>query len=392
LPRKINSFPLIQREPTFTTTGEVLLVRRDFDRIVFLAPLRRRQDPPLTFSKPFNIANIAARAALSGKVSFNEYVDYNNSPVLAATRTIRETPWGLVVKVDTTEALSSWRKDEQWTVLALVGLMLGLGAATFAWSRHRRLHHIQVFNKELEERVLTRTAELTAANKELESFAYSVSHDLRAPLRGIDGWSLALIEDYGDQLDATAKEYLATIRAETQLMGELIDTMLDLSALIRTQIRNETVNLSELSCSIFLAQEKRMPDRHVEFVVQPDMVAEGDPNQLRVVLQNLFENAWKFTGKLEHARIEFGKVEVNKASAFFVRDNGAGFDMAYVNRLFKPFNRLHRRDEFPGLGVGLSTVKRIIQKHGGTIWAEGAPGHGATFFFTLHANAGAANG
>lgn len=237
--------------------------------------------------------------------------------------------------------------------------------------------------RELNARLELRTAELEAINRELEAFSYSVSHDLRAPLRAVDGFGQALLEDYGDRLDATAQDYLNRIRAGTQRMGRLIDDLLHLSRISRAELIPERVDLSALAESVAAELRADAPERTVEFAVQPGLCAEGDGHLLEVVLENLLGNAWKFTSGTASARIEFGVQDEAGGPAFFVRDNGAGFDMAYVDKLFGAFQRLHGAAEFPGTGIGLATVKRIITRHGGRVWAEGAPGAGATFFFTL---------
>lgn len=242
---------------------------------------------------------------------------------------------------------------------------------------------LRTLNVELERRVQERTAALAAANQELESFSYSVSHDLRAPLRGIDGWSQALLEDYGGSLDQQGKTYLETVRAETQRMAQLIDALLGLSRVSRAEMRHEPVDLSGLAREVARELRRDQPERTVEFLIAPGLVAQGDPRLMRAVLQNLLGNAWKFTAQCPEARIEFGVSHRESESSYFVRDNGAGFDMAYAANLFAPFQRLHRQEDYPGTGIGLATVQRILHRHGGRIWAEGAVGRGATFSFTL---------
>ncbi|HTU33238.1 MAG TPA: ATP-binding protein [Candidatus Acidoferrum sp.] len=242
---------------------------------------------------------------------------------------------------------------------------------------------LQASHEELELRVSQRTAELTAANKELESFSYSVSHDLRAPLRSIDGFSLALLEDYADKLDDEGKSHLTRIRAATARMAVLIDDLLNLARVARAELNRQPVNLSAMASSVVDELRKTGPDRRVDFVVQDCLETAGDGRLLRVVLENLLGNAWKYTSKRPSARIEFAKRQLNGEAAYFVTDDGAGFDPAYAGRLFGAFQRLHGVNEFPGTGVGLATVQRIIHRHGGRIWAEGAVGKGATFYFTL---------
>lgn len=230
-------------------------------------------------------------------------------------------------------------------------------------------------------------AQLEAANKELEAFSYSVSHDLRAPLRAIDGFSLALLEDYTGQLDAQGQDFLHRVRAGAQKMGQLIDDMLQLSRLTRGEMHIAPVNLSALALEIIEDLRRSDPTRRVEFLCAEGLDARGDERLLRAALSNLLNNAWKFTGKQLDARIEFDATATEDGPVFVVRDNGAGFDMAYAHKLFGAFQRLHRAEEFPGTGIGLAIVHRIIRRHGGNVWAEGAVGKGAAFYFTLSPSA-----
>jgi signal transduction histidine kinase/HAMP domain-containing protein len=232
------------------------------------------------------------------------------------------------------------------------------------------------------------TSRLEAANKELEAFSYSTSHDLRAPLRSIDGFSQALLEDYGDSLDAQGQEYLQRIRKATWRMAELIDALLELSRVTRTELSRTPLDLTAMARMITAELRRREPARDVEVVLAEGLTASGDPPLLRVALENLLGNAWKFTAKKAPARIEIGSLrQPDGALAYFVRDNGAGFDMQYAHNLFGAFQRLHRAGEFPGTGIGLATVQRIIHRHGGRIWAESIVDHGATFYFTLEPSA-----
>jgi PAS domain S-box-containing protein len=235
-------------------------------------------------------------------------------------------------------------------------------------------------NVELEARVAERTLQLEAANKELESFSYSVSHDLRAPLRAIDGFSQALVEDYEAELDERGRGYLDRVRKAAQRMADLIDALLRLAKVARARITFGDVDLSEAARVVLEDLKDHEPDRAVEVVIRPSLRASGEPNLLTAVLQNLMGNAWKFTRNRENPRIEVGRTPVGE---FFVRDNGAGFDMAYGNKLFGAFQRLHAADEYEGTGIGLATVARIVHRHGGVIRAEGVVGEGATFFFSL---------
>jgi PAS domain S-box-containing protein len=237
--------------------------------------------------------------------------------------------------------------------------------------------------KKLNRDLKQRAAQLEAANKELESFSYSVSHDLRAPLRGIDGFSQVLIEDYSEHLPPDGRNYLERVRASAQRMADLIDDLINLARVSRTTPHPKPINLSSVAEDIVNRLKEEAPQREVALSIHPGLQAHGDPNLLRIALENLFGNAWKFTSKQERAVIEFGMKENGAEPAFYIRDNGAGFDMAYADKLFGAFQRLHSVSEFPGTGIGLATVHRIIKIHGGEIWAEGKEGKGATFFFTL---------
>ena len=247
----------------------------------------------------------------------------------------------------------------------------------------RAQHEIEQLNRELERRVIERTAELEAVNRELEAFAYSVSHDLRAPLRSISGFSDLLSERVESQLDPEAKDHLKRVRASAGRMSALIDDLLKLSRVARGEFRRQPVDLSELAEAILAAAAREAPERRFEARIAPDLKAHADLGLMRIMLENLLGNAWKFTGKRDRAQIEFGATRDESDTVFHVRDNGAGFDMAYVERLFKPFQRLHVETEFEGTGIGLATVRRIVNRHGGRIWVESQPGAGTTFYFTV---------
>ncbi len=267
-------------------------------------------------------------------------------------------------------SLSTWKTREGSFFTALLSDITERKRAEESLERHRS-------------ELAYSNAELAAANRELEAFSSSVSHDLRSPLRSIDGFSQVLLEDYAEHLDDKGKNHLSRMRAATQRMAQLIDDLLNLSRVTRTEMHREKMDLSAVARSITAELESTQPGRQVKFVIEEGLETTADPHLLRIVLDNLLGNAWKFTSKRASACIEFAKTQCDGATAFFVRDNGAGYDPAYAKRLFGAFQRLHAISEFPGTGIGLATVQRIVQRHGGRVWAEGAVERGATFYFTL---------
>jgi light-regulated signal transduction histidine kinase (bacteriophytochrome) len=256
--------------------------------------------------------------------------------------------------------------------------------------KHDRIRHINTTlstlvhtQRQAQEEITQRQTQLENVNSELESFAYAVSHDLRAPLRSIDGFSLAMLEDYETKLDDQGKDFLYRIRANTQKMGDLIDAILRLSRQTRKELHCEPVDLTSLSHTIVTRLQHDEPQRRIQTTIKDDLHVYGDADLLTSAMENLLQNAWKFTRKQPNPHIEVGSEKQRGEKVFYVRDNGAGFDMNHAANLFTPFQRLHSQQEFPGIGIGLSTVKRIIQKHGGRIWANAEPGNGAVFYFTL---------
>ncbi len=258
-----------------------------------------------------------------------------------------------------------------------IGFVSVIRDRTILWETEQKI-------MKLNEKLKERAADLEVSNKELEAFAYSVSHDLRTPLRAIDGFSLALLEDYAGRVDEKGQNYLLRVRAATQRMGQLIDDLLELSRVGRTEVSPKTVNLSNVVQQVARDLQDAEPKRHAEFVISPDVLVHGDPRLLRLVIQNLVGNAWKFSRERQVTRIEFGEETQDGTTIYYVKDNGIGFDMAYADKLFMPFQRLHSQREYPGTGIGLTTAKRIISRHRGRIWAEGKVDSGATFYFTLN--------
>ncbi|HUR20299.1 MAG TPA: ATP-binding protein [Vicinamibacterales bacterium] len=358
---------------------------------------------------------------------------------LGASKAVKGTPWHIRVEFPD-RVVFAQSKDLLWNTIAIALLVTGLGAIG-GWVMSRRLigplqeltqaaakladgteparvplkrddeigelatafntmaERVTEGRHHLEARVAERTDELARAleqleedakklarsNRELEAFSYTISHDLRAPLRSIDGFSDALLTDYADRLDETGKGYLTRVRRAATRMGQLIDDLLELARVSRVELVSSPVALDILAARLVRDLREREPRRAVDILIQAGPPAQGDSRLLALVLQNLFENAWKFTSKRTDARIEFGVSSDGPPPTYFVRDNGVGFDMAHSTKLFGIFQRLHSVDEFPGTGVGLAIVQRIVERHGGRIWVEASPDQGATFFFTLEA-------
>ncbi len=315
------------------------------------------------------LAAYALAAALQGRIS---------APILA----LAETATAASTRQDYSLRAPKFGEDELGTLTDAFNQMLG--------RIEEQKKELQQHATKLEQRVAERTrelekraAELLAANNELDAFAYSVSHDLRAPLRSIDGFSQVLLEDYATQLGDGGRDSLQRVRAASQRMATLIDDLLKLARVTRAEMRTEHVDLSAIARDIVVDIQRAAPDRPVEFAITPGLEAQGDSRLLRVVLDNLLRNGWKYSSKRPHARVEFNGLDENGERVFVVKDNGAGFDMRYADKLFGVFQRLHSAAEFEGTGVGLATVRRIINRHGGRIWAEGVVDQGATFYFTL---------
>jgi signal transduction histidine kinase len=395
-------------------TGEVYIVNKR-DKIM-LTESRFIEDVVL---KQVVDTEPVRRINEGGKEMTGVYPDYRGVPIVGASVDIPEYDWMLLAEIDKAEAFASLGMV-RFTALMVGGICAAVavcGGIIFSVLAERPIsrlknatdrfakgdldYRVNITNKDevgdlaisfnnmahkLEKEIIEHKQavdELSVANKELEAFCYSVSHDLRAPLRGIDGFSRALVEDFADSLDSQGKGYLHRIRMASQRMGQLIDDLLTLSRITRSDMRREGVDMSAMVQEIAADLQKKRPERRVEFSITEGLKANVDTQLMQLALLNLLDNAWKFTGKHPHAKIEFGVTQNGKGPVYFVRDDGAGFDMKYVDKIFGAFQRLHDINEFEGTGIGLATVQRIIHRHGGRIWAEGAVEQGATFYFVL---------
>ncbi len=402
------------------STGEVIVAKRGIDgKIIYITPRRFEQ-----FAK--NPSTLMEKALNKNEDFFPNAIDYRDKPELAVTRYIPELGWGIVVKIDMDEAfqsvnalrdiiltfsfifllvivmvtlffvhsltapilnLVSVAKQVQKGELSKRALVLSKDEiGELSTSFNTMVDALQKSHENLEKKVADRTSQLETSNKDLESFSYSVSHDLRAPLRSIDGFSKILEEDYATKLDDEGKRVVATIRNSTKQMGILIDDLLAFSRLGRQEVKAIDVDMTKLANTVFDEIKQGSPGRSIEFSCAQLPFAHADPILMKQVWVNLLSNAVKFTNKKDVAKISVGSNEEDDKNIYFVKDNGAGFDMKYVDKLFNVFQRLHSAQDFEGTGIGLSIVARIIKKHGGSIKAEATVDQGATFYFSLPKN------
>lgn len=311
--------------------------------------------------------------AILGALLFARYVQrFISDPLIELQRIARK----VTIEHDFTPRAQKKHEDEIGELVEAFNTML----ETIAQQNLVIIEHTE----NLEKKVEARTAELEMANRELEAFSYSVSHDLKAPLRKIDGFSRALEEDYAHRLDEDALDYLSRLRSNSRKMSQLITSLMQLSRVTRMEIEPQTFNVSELAKQIATSLQESEPERTIHWQINPDMPAKGDPKLIEILLDNLIGNAWKYSRNQTSAHIEIGTIESPQGPTYYIRDNGCGFDMDYAERLFKPFSRLHSTDQFEGTGIGLATSKRIVERHHGRIWAESSEHGGSTFFFTLN--------
>lgn len=393
-------FPFLARWPVPRQSAETLLVRGEKDHALFLNDLRFMGSSALNLKIPLERRDVPAVRAVLGERGIMEGVDYRGVPVIACVGEVPQTGWLIVARMDTSEAFGPIR-ERLWQTWAFFGAILLASGPVFAvilrmeaLRNYRELarsaeaaikaeQEIRRLNIELEERVRQRTSQLEAANRELEAFSYSVSHDLRAPLRVLEGFTSALIKGYGSGLDEKALHYLERIKEASTNMGRMMEALLSLSRIGRADIRTQIVDMTGLAAGIAEELGRTEGNRSLEVRIDPGMTAKADPRLARVLLQNLLENAFKFTRTRPHAFIHVGITGKEGVQRFFVKDNGVGFNQAHAERRFVPFQRLHSEAEFPGTGIGLATVQRIVSRHGGLLLAESETGKGATFYFTL---------
>ncbi len=384
-------YPLIERWPTRSTTAETMLIRREGDAVVFLNDVRHLKGTALTLRLPIEgNRRLPAALAAMGKEGILEGVDYRGKEVLAALRSVSDSPWAIVSKVDKEEVYAPIR-ERLWHVMLVIGLcILSAGAGVVLLWLRREEEEQRAYREYLEKTVKERTAELETANrhleesyKDMEGFSYSVSHDLREPLIVIDWFSRNLQKKHAERLNDDQKEMLSGIREKAKQMTQLINDLLSFSRASTKEIRKSSIDMKVLVQKLSEEMKTTLGDRDVQFESKDLPVAWGDPPMIRQVFANLLSNALKYSRTEEVARIEVGGTEEEQENVYYVKDNGVGFDARGAGKLFNLFKRLHTSQEFEGTGLGLVIARRIVEKHGGRIWAESKLNEGATFYFTL---------
>jgi two-component system sensor kinase len=379
-------YPLIQTWPTPSLTAESLLVRREGEDVLFLNELRHQKGTALALRFPASSRRLPSAMAVQGQEGVVEGLDYRDVPVLGAIGRIPDSSWFLVAKVDQEEIYSPIRMQAR-LITGIVGLMVILAAISvgFLWQRqHLKEHrHWEADIKELNKDLEGRAAELERANKELETFSYSVSHDLRTPLVGIRGLSNAVLERYSSNLDDKARHFVSMISKEAQRVLQLINDLMAFSRFQRQEVDRSPIDMGELVTTVLDELMRVMTPQGLKLDIKPLAPSCGDRAMIRQVIHNLLSNAIKFTRDKEICAIEIGSKSGDKEDIFYVKDNGVGFDMQHAGKLFETFHRLHPTEKFEGSGIGLAIVQRIVERHGGRVWAEGAVNEGAVFYFTL---------
>ena len=395
-------YSLIQSWPIVSRSAETMLIRREGNEVVVLNELRHLKGTPLTLRYSLQEANPLAAILARGKEGTIEGVDYRGVPVVAVVARIPDSPWYLVVKIDAAEIYTPLRERFHLVLVLLIVLIAGAGVSLATiWSNQQARFYRQQYemekereealkklNEELEQRVKERTAQLEAANKELEAFSYSVTHDLKGPLMVIEGFSQRLVVKYSAKLDKEGISMLNVVCTNTKRMDDLINDLLAFSRLGQQQIRKSIIDLSVLAKQVFQQFLVQAPERDLKLTINDLPPALGDPNLINQVMVNLLANAVKYTRPEKIAIIEVGGRTEGSEIVYYVKDNGIGFDERYANKIFGVFERLHSVGEYEGTGVGLAIVKRIIERHGGRVWAEGKVDKGATFYFSLPKNGG----
>ena len=395
-------YSLIQSWPIVSRSAETMLIRREGNEVVVLNELRHLKGTPLTLRYSLQEANPLAAMVARGKEGTVEGVDYRGVPVVAVVARIPGSPWYLVVKIDAAEIYTPLRERFHLVLVLLIVLIAGAGVSLATiWSNQQARFYRQQYemekereealkklNEELEQRVKERTAQLEAANKELEAFSYSVTHDLKGPLMVIEGFSQRLVVKYSAKLDKEGISMLNAVCTYTKRMDDLINDLLAFSRLGQQQIRKSIIDLSVLAKQVFQQFLVQAPERDLKLTINDLPLALGDPNLINQVMVNLLANAVKYTRPEKIAVIEVGGRTEGSEIVYYVKDNGIGFDERYAHKIFGVFERLHSVGEYEGTGVGLAIVKRIIERHGGRVWAEGKVDKGATFYFSLPKNGG----